>query len=282
MQQLAIINGVTLHYEVLGNRGPWMMLSPGGRREMGNVRPLAQKMAVAGYRVLIHDRRNCGASEVAFDGSQSEYEIWADDLAALLKKLDAVPTIVGGGSSGCRLAILYALKYPTRVKALLIWRVTGGPFAAQRLAENYYGQYIRAAEQGGMAAVAATEHFAQRIVENPRNRQLLHKISAQDFIGVMKQWRTYFEKGAELPVIGATEAELNSIKVPVCIIPGNDKTHSHVTGEAARRMIPNSELHDLWPGDLDIDLFPAEDWAQKEVEQAAIFTDFLKRKGLGP
>lgn len=280
--QLATINGVTLRYEVLGDRGPWMALSPGGRREMGNVRPLAQKMAAAGYRVLIHDRRNCGASEIAFDASQPEYEIWADDLAALLKKLDAVPTIVGGGSSGCRLAILYALKYPSRVKALLIWRVTGGAFAAQRLAENYYGQYIRVAEQGGMEAVAASEHFAQRIVDNPRNGQLLRNVSAADFIATMKQWRTAFEQGADLPVIGATQAELNSIKVPVCIIPGNDKTHSHVTGNAAHAMIPNSELHDLWPGDLDIDLFPAEDWAQREAEQAAIFTDFLKRKGLGP
>jgi hypothetical protein len=39
-------------------------------------------------------------------------------------------------------------------------------------------------------------------------------------------------------------------------------------------------LYDLWPGDLDMDLFPAEDWAQREDKQAAIFTDFLKRKGL--
>jgi pimeloyl-ACP methyl ester carboxylesterase len=280
--QLATINGVTLRYEVLGDSGPWMALSPGGRHEMGNVRPLAQKMAAAGYRVLIHDRRNCGASEVAFDGAQPEYEIWADDLAELLKRLDARPVIVGGGSSGARLAILYALNYASRVKALLLWRVTGGPFAVQRLAENYYGQYIRAAEQGGMAAVAATEHFAQRIVDNPRNRHLLNSVSAAQFIATMKQWRTFFEKSADLPVVGATEAELNSIKVPTCIIPGNDKTHSHVTGGAAHRMIPNSELHDLWPGDLDIDLFPAEDWAQKEAEQAAIFVDFLKRKGLGP
>jgi len=280
--QLATINGVTLRYEVLGDKGPWMALSPGGRREMGNVRPLAQKMAAAGYRVVIHDRRNCGASEVAFDDAQPEYEIWADDLAELLKRLDARPVIVGGGSSGARLAILYALNYASRVKALLLWRVTGGPFAVKRLSENYYGQYIRAAEQGGMDAVAATEHFAQRIVDNPRNRHLLNSVSPAQFIATMKQWRTFFEKSADLPVVGATEAELNSIKVPVCIIPGNDKTHSHVTGEAAHRMIPNSELHDLWPGDLDIDLFPAEDWAQKEAEQAAIFVDFLKRKGIGP
>ena len=278
--QLAAINGVTLRYEVLGDKGPWMALSPGGRREMDNVRGLAQKMAAAGYRVLIHDRRNCGASELAFDSSQSEYEIWADDLAQLLQRVGATSTIVGGGSSGARLAILFALKYARRVKALLLWRVTGGAFAAQRLAENYYDQYIRAAKQGGMDAVAATEHFAQRIVANPRNRQLLNKMSVEQFIDVMTKWREYFVEGADLPVIGASEQELNSITAPTCIIPGNDKTHSHVTGNAAHRMIPGSELHDLWPGDLDIELFPAEDWARTEAEQAAIFADFLKRKGL--
>ncbi|MBV9557354.1 MAG: hypothetical protein JO254_09760, partial [Pseudolabrys sp.] len=163
---------------------------------------------------------------------------------------------------------------------LLLWRVTGGPFAAERLADNYYSQYIRVAEKGGMAAVAETEHFRERILANPRNRQLLNAISTEDFIAVMKRWRDYFFEGADLPVIGASKHDLNTIRAPACIIPGNDKTHSHITGNAAHAGIKTSELHDLWPGDLDIDLFPAEDWATRETEQAAIFTDFLQRKGL--
>ena len=44
---------------------------------------MAKAMAATGYRVLLHDRRNCGASDVAFDGSASEHEVWADDLHAL-------------------------------------------------------------------------------------------------------------------------------------------------------------------------------------------------------
>lgn len=278
--QLANIHGVTLRYEVLGSSGPWMALSPGGRHEMGNVRGLAQKMAAAGYRVLIHDRRNCGASECAFDASRSEYEIWADDLAELLQRLGATTVIVGGSSSGSRLALTYARKYAAGLRALLLWRVTGGKFAATRLVEQYYDQYIRAAQEGGMAAVAATEHFAARIVANPRNRQILNATDPAKFITAMQAWRADFLKDAELPVIGASEHDLNAIKVPVCIIPGNDRTHSHVIGELAHRMIPGSELHDLWPGDLDSDLFPAEDWAQREEAQAGIFTDFLKRKVL--
>ncbi len=70
-----------------------------------NVRRLAEKLAAAGYRVFIHDRRNCGASDVSFDGSQPEYEVWVDDLHALLAKFDALPVAIGGGSSGARLAM---------------------------------------------------------------------------------------------------------------------------------------------------------------------------------
>jgi pimeloyl-ACP methyl ester carboxylesterase len=279
---VANIRGVNLNYEVLGARGPFMALSPGGRREMGNVRPLAEKLAAARYRVVIHDRRNCGASEVSFDSSQSEYNVWAADLHALLMTLDALPAIVGGGSSGCRLALLFALKYPQAVRALLLWRITGGTFATARLTEQYYSQYIRAAEAGGMAAVAATEHFRECILANPRNRERLLALDPREFIATMTRWREFFNADAANPVIGASESELNSIRVPTCIIPGNDKTHSHVTGALAHRMIPGSELYDLWPGDLDVDLFPIADWAAKETEQAKAFTSFLARSGLAP
>ncbi|MBV9632952.1 MAG: alpha/beta hydrolase [Xanthobacteraceae bacterium] len=274
------INGVNINYDVLGERGPFIALSPGGRREMGNVRTLAERLARAGYRVLIHDRRNCGLSDVAFDGSRSEYEIWADDLYALLQQLGDLPAVVGGGSSGGRLALLFALKYPHAVRALLLYRITGGPFAAKRLVYQYYDQYIELVRNGGMRAVADSEHFAQRITANPKNRERLLGMDPKQFVDVMTRWRSHFVASADLPVIGVTEQQLNSITVPTCVIPGNDKTHSHVTGNAAHRMIPGSELHDLWPGDLDIDLFPPEDWATREAEQAAIFVEFLARNGI--
>lgn len=274
------INGVNINYEVLGERGPFIALSPGGRREMGNVRTLAERLARAGYRVLIHDRRNCGTSDVAFDGSRSEYEIWADDLHALLTRLNGLPAVLSGGSSGGRLALLFALKYPDAVRALLLYRITGGPFAAKRLAYQYYDQYVELVRSGGMQAVAESEHFAERIKANPKNRERLLAMDPKQFVDVMTQWRSHFVASADLPVIGVTEQQLNSIKVPTCIIPGNDRTHSHVTGNAAHRMIPGSELYDLWPGDLDIDLFPPEDWATRESEQTAIFAEFLAHNGI--
>src|SRR5712692_11763128 len=140
----ASVRGVTINYRIVGDRGPWVALSPGGRRDLGGVVPLAEQVAAAGYRVLLHDRRNCGASDVVIAGNESEYEIWADDLYALLAQLQALPAYVGGSSSGCRLSLLFALRHPEAVRALLLWRLTCGRFAAQRLAHNYYGQFIEA------------------------------------------------------------------------------------------------------------------------------------------
>jgi pimeloyl-ACP methyl ester carboxylesterase len=277
---VAQVRGVNINYEVLGRRGPWMALSPGGRRAMGEIRYLAEPLAAAGYRVLIHDRRNCGASDVVIEGTDSEYEIWADDLFELLFQLNALPAIVGGSSSGCRLAILFALRRPASVRALLLWRVTGGAFAANRLAENYYGQFITAARGGGMAAVCETEHFRDRIADNPANRDRLMAMDPERFIAVMAHWRDYFLKGADLPVIGASESDLGSINVPACVIPGNDKTHGLQSGETAHKLIPNSELHHLFAEQRDVDVGPMEEWHAKAGEHVRILTDFLRRSRL--
>jgi pimeloyl-ACP methyl ester carboxylesterase len=274
---IANVRGAAINYEVLGTHGPWIALSPGGRRALDNVKSLAQRMAGQGYRVLIHDRRNCGVSDIVIGGEASEYDIWADDLYELLSQLKALPAVIGGSSSGCRLSLTFALKYPQSVRALLLWRITGGAFAAARLTENYYGKYIRAAQEGGMAAVCALEHFKERIEARPSNRAALMAMDPKAFIAAMERWQEQFRKGAELPVIGASEKDLNSIKLPTCIIPGNDKTHNHAVAETAHRSIPGSELHDLFPDDLDIDLVPQEDWAPKEGDMAAVFADFLKR-----
>jgi pimeloyl-ACP methyl ester carboxylesterase len=274
---LAKVRGVNINYRVLGEHGPWVALSPGGRRDISGIELLAGKVAETGYRVVVFDRRNCGASDVVIDGNDSEYEIWADDIHELLRQLGALPAFIGGSSSGCRTALLFALRHPEAVRGLLLWRVTGGRFACERLAQEYYGQYIAAAKQGGMAAVCEMEHWKERIEARPENRDALMKMNPERFIAVMSHWREYFLKGADLPVIGATEEELKSIKVPACIVPGNDNTHGRQTGENLGRLLSKSEVHVLFPKHHDEPLGPREEWDEKAGEMAALFGDFIKR-----
>ena len=96
----AEIRGVGLYYEVVGETGPWVMLSPGGRRSLDEMRGLARATAASGCRVLLHDRRNTGRSAVSIEDTPSEFEVWADDGAALLRHLDAAPRRCGRRSTG--------------------------------------------------------------------------------------------------------------------------------------------------------------------------------------
>ena len=274
---VARINGVSINYEIHGESGPWVALTPGGRRGLDEIRSLAKRIGAAGYRVLIHDRRNCGASEVSIAGSGAEHEIWAADLYELLRTLGALPAFVGGSSSGCRMSIELALEHPSDVRGLLLWRVTGGRFAVQRLTEKYYGEYTRAAQQGGMAAVAATEHFRELIAARPANREALLALDPKHFIDVMTAWDRQFRTGEDQPVIGASEEELRSLTMPAWIVPGNDKTHPKAAAETLARLMPNAQLRDLMGDDVPVDVDAPENWDAKEGELADILIEGLGR-----
>jgi pimeloyl-ACP methyl ester carboxylesterase len=241
---------------------------------------LGEKIAARGHRVLLHDRRNTGASEIALadaDTSLTEEEIWADDLAELLAQLGAAPAFVGGSSSGSRTSIMTALRHPEAVRGLLLLRVTGGAFAAGRLPEGYYAQFIAAAKEGGMAAVCATEQYQERITANPANRDRLMSLDPAVFIDVMSKWKAVFEQGKDHAVTGASAAQLATIAAPTIVIPGNDKIHSSQSGLAAHRMIPGAELHRLAVEDQDVDMIPFGEWAPYYDEIADTLADFIRR-----
>jgi pimeloyl-ACP methyl ester carboxylesterase len=274
---IAHISGVDVNYDILGDSGPFVALQPGGRRGGASVRSLGEKIAEAGYRVIVYDRRNTGASDIAIEGD-SENEVWAEDLYELLKSIDALPAYIGGSSSGCRLAMVLALRRPEAVRGLLLWRVTGGAYAAGHLSNQYYTSHIEAAQKGGMAAVCAMEHWSEVIRNNPRNRDRLMAIDPQDFVGRMTRWRQSFDAGAENAVIGLSPADLRSMTMPACIIPGNDRVHPRDLGQVAHRLMPNSEYHEIFAEDrTDLDI-AIEDWDAKEGLLAALFIDFLRRQ----
>src|SRR5260370_10325248 len=128
---IANVRGVAIDYEIVGDRGQFVGLQAGGRRAGSALRPLAAKIAEAGNRVIIYDRRNCGASSISIVG-ESENEEWAEDLHELLARLDALPAFIGGSSSGCRLAMILALRHPADLRGLLLWRGARRPPPAPR------------------------------------------------------------------------------------------------------------------------------------------------------
>ena len=276
-----ITDGVSIHYEIVGNDGPWIVLTPGGRGSLDNVRDLANSLTKEGYRILLHDRRNCGKSDVYIAGELSEQEVWADDVHALLTELDALPVIAGGGSAGCRLSLLLSLRYPGSTCGLLLWYVTGGQTASTLLGHHYYGQYVGLAQKGGMAAVCESEFFCERIRDNPDNRDRLMDMEPDEFNRVMSLWQRFFTAGAELPVIGAAREALQSIDVPACIIPGSDEVHPLAVARGLNDILPDSEFHYPFPREELAEikaLSPEEIGLRFQQNMAAIFRDFLRRR----
>jgi pimeloyl-ACP methyl ester carboxylesterase len=273
----ATVRNVAINYQIVGDDGPLLALNTGGRRGHEEFIPLARRIAPLGFRVLLHDRRNTGASEILIVGDEGEEQIWADDLHALLLQLGLTPCFVGGSSAGARLSILVALRHPDAVAGLLLLRVTGGAFAAARLPDTYYGQFIRAAESGGMAALCETEQYRERFRANPANRPRLLAMNAQEYIRVMSNWQRIFMHHNDQPVMGVTPDQLANIVLPTLVIPGNDQTHSSASGRAAQQLIPGAELHDLGLADQDLPLVPFEAWAPHEAEIAQAFTGFMRR-----
>jgi len=274
---VARIHGLNINFEIVGDDGPPAVLITGGRRGYTEFKPLAAKIAAAGYRVFLHDRRNTGASDISIEGKEVEEAVWADDLHELLKQHDAVPAFIGGSSSGARTAINFCIRHPDATRALLLMRVTGGEFAAGRLPENYYGQFIRLAREGGMAAVCATEEYQERFKENPANLDKMMEMDAREYIAAMSNWLALFEDVAHLPVMGISEYQLRAIKVPTMIIPGNDLVHSSSSAKVAHEMIDGSELHLLPVTDQDEPVIPFTAWEHLEPEIAQTFSEFMSR-----
>ena len=49
---LAKVRGVNINYKILGDRGPWVALSPGGRRDISGIETQAKELAALGNRVI--------------------------------------------------------------------------------------------------------------------------------------------------------------------------------------------------------------------------------------
>ncbi|MGW3730527.1 alpha/beta fold hydrolase [Streptomyces sp. NPDC000851] len=78
----------------------------------------------AGHRVIAPDVRGHGASANA-----SRPFRWADDLAALLRHLDAGPAVLVGVSMGGAIATDTALEYPELVRAVVVCGAATSEFA---------------------------------------------------------------------------------------------------------------------------------------------------------
>lgn len=258
MARISIL-GVDVEYDLLGEPGaPAVAITPGGRfsKDTPGIGELGQALAAGGRRLLLWDRPNCGASDISFE-ADSESDLHARTLLALIRALDLGPTALAAGSAGSRVSLIAASREPDLVSHLVLWWISGGTLGLISLANYYCVDHALAASFGGMEAVAAMPAWAEQIERNPRNRDVLLALDPARFIAKMEQWASVYLPMETSPVPGMTPADFARLSMPVLLFQNgeSDLSHTRATTEWTHRLIPGSQLRTPpWPD---------EEWNQR-------------------
>ncbi len=115
-------DGTVLHYDVVGNGTPVLLLSGGPGFSPDYLRPIADKLA-GKYKFILLHQRGTGKST---DATAMQLPKLVADVDALRKELGIEKLILAGHSFGGILSMMYAREHPDRVGALALID-SGGP-----------------------------------------------------------------------------------------------------------------------------------------------------------
>ncbi len=231
-------NHVELYYEVHGpENAPVLVLNNGILMTTASW-PFQTGVLAQRYRVLLYDCRGQGQSD--HPDSPYSMELHADDLAALLERLDVEQAHIAGISYGGELAQVFAHKYPGRTRSLILADTVSeiGP-ELQSTVQNWIAA---ARSQDGNTFFDATVSWnfsPQFMRENPRVLEDARpRYGKLDFPAVIRLCQCFLE-------FYFTQ-HLAEIKAPTCILVGeNDMLKGRRYAEILRRGIPGAELHVL-------------------------------------
>jgi 2-hydroxy-6-oxonona-2,4-dienedioate hydrolase len=252
-ERIVHVDGGDVVYELLGETGELIVLTPGGRfgKDIPGLRPLADALVAGGYRVLLWDRPNCGKSDVVFRG-RSESHLRAETLHAMLTSLELGPCILAGGSGGARDSMLTAMLYPDLVTKLVLWNIVGGGYGTFVLGHVYVLPSIQAVRGLGIGGLLSVAEWQERIADNPANRERLLRLDVDEFLKVMLRWLNAFVTKPGQTIPGVDDELFDRITVPTLIIRGgqDDWNHPKRTSLEVGCLIRGSEVIDPpWPED---------------------------------
>jgi pimeloyl-ACP methyl ester carboxylesterase len=112
----AEVNGVNLWYRISGDGEPVMQIHGAGFGHY-NFDPATPELSKH-FMVVDYDMRGYGRSDRPVQAY--DMEVWADDVAGLMKALDIEEAHIHGTSMGGMIAIVFAGKYPDRTVSVVI------------------------------------------------------------------------------------------------------------------------------------------------------------------
>ncbi len=199
-------SGVDIYYEVHGS-GPTILLSHGYSATSQMWRGQIEALSRA-HQLVLWDMRGHGKSAYPADESAYTQDATVDDMVAILDAVGAKQAIIGGLSLGGYMSLAFNVKYPERVRALLI--IDTGPGFKKDEAREGWNKYALET-----AADFETRGLQRLKARSPEMASAEHR-SAE---GLVKAARGMLTQ-RDARVINA----LPDIRVPALVVVGaNDK-----------------------------------------------------------
>ncbi len=196
---------ISLYYREKGSGIPFILLH--GNGEDGNYFKHQIDYFSNNYRMIAVDTRGHGKSPRG--NAPFTMEQFAEDLNNLLIKSDISQAIILGFSDGANIAMKYAIKYPEKIKALIL--------------------------NGGNLNTRGVKKFTQFLIE------LNYKIKKIFFLSETAKRKTEIW-GLMVNEPDIKIEEIRSIKMPTLVIVGNKDMIKESHSREIAENIPNAEL----------------------------------------
>ena len=232
-------NGIDLYYEVHGEGEPLLLIMGLSLTSKSWFRtiPVLSKH----YKVIVFDNRGVGLS--GKPNSPYSIELMAEDARAVMDAVGIESAHVYGISMGGMIAQRLAIKYPERIKSLVLGCTTSGgekhvqPGAEVSMLMLSRGSSTATPEE--MAWATAPILYSQSFIENHRE-QVAEDVQKRIEIPVLPY---AYMLQLQACLAHDTYNEIDQIRVPVLVIHGDeDKLVPYENGVTLAEKIPNAEF----------------------------------------
>ncbi len=248
-------DGIHFHY-MDGGRGVPLLFQHGLGSDVEKIFTLIK--TPPGFRLLGMDARAHGKTTPLGDVGKLLFNLFADDVIALLDHLQVSSAIIGGTSMGAGVALNCALRYPQRLQGLVLLRPAWLDAPNARNA-NIFGLIARLLREHG--AKAGLEQFRANSVYSAMAAE--SSDSAASLLALFEDPRA-LETVAKLEQIPADapnrdRKEWGRISVPTLVLANRqDPIHPFEFGQVLAREIPGAQLQELTPKSVDLARYTAE------------------------
>ncbi len=227
-----------------------------------------------GIRLLCFDCRAHGETTPVGDPGKLRIAVFADDLRALMDRLEIPDAVIGGISMGAAVALNFALRFPERTRGLVLSRPA---WLAGPMEENarIYAAIAKLTREHG--AARGREAFAE--TEDYRKTLRLSPDAAASLLGQFDNPRAEetVAKLERIPTdspVDRLEA-VEAIGAPTLVLANRqDPIHPFEYGEVLARRISGAEFREITPKSLSRERHMADVQAALE----AFLARFLARQ----